>query len=100
MLEGEANEELADFKARVRTMFVTLVNDNELDLVDVMIDVPTVPDFCGDEIQMQYIEADVHRYTVSVFQTMGPWLQGRIDKKCEENAQTLDMIITINDQAR
>ena len=52
MLEGEANEELADFKARVRTMFVTLVNDNELDLVDVMIDVPTVPDFCGDEIQM------------------------------------------------
>lgn len=31
---------------------------------------------------------------------MGPWLQGRIDEKCDENAATLDMIIEINDQAR
>ena len=31
---------------------------------------------------------------------MGPWLQGRIDEKCDENAAMLDMIIEINDQAR
>ena len=67
MLEGEANEDLAMFKTRARTMFVELVNNNELVLVDPMIDVPTIPEFCGDELQMQYIEADVHRYTVAVF---------------------------------
>ena len=55
------------FKTRARTMFVELVNNNELVLVDPMIDVPTIPEFCGDELQMQYIEADVHRYTVAVF---------------------------------
>ena len=86
MLEGEADEDLTMFKARARTMFVELVNNNELVLVDPMIDVPTIPEFCGDELQMQYIEADVHRYTVAVFQTMGPWLQDRIEAKCDENA--------------
>ena len=31
---------------------------------------------------------------------MGPWLQERIDDKCDENAAMLDMIITINQEAR
>ena len=86
MLDGEADEDLAMFKTRARTMFVELVNNNEIILVDPMIDVPTIPEFCGDELQMQYIEADVHRYTVAVFQTMGPWLQDRIEEKCDEHA--------------
>ena len=42
------------------------------------------------------MEAEVHEYTVSVFQTIGPWLEGRIDAKCDENAADLDMIIEIN----
>ena len=46
------------------------------------------------------MEAEVHEYTVSVFQTIGPWLEGRIDAKCGENAADLDMIIEINGQAR
>ena len=46
------------------------------------------------------MEAEVHEYTVSVFQTIGPWLEGRIDAKCDENAADLDMIIEINGQAR
>ena len=49
---------------------------------------------------MQRMEAEIHEYTVSVFQTIGPWLQDRIDAKCDENAADLDMIIEINGQAR
>ena len=66
-LEGMPEGDLAAFKASVRESFVTMVNDGDLELVDPMIDVPTVPGFCDDDIQMQGIEADVHRYTIAVF---------------------------------
>ena len=99
-MEGLDGEDLVAFKARTRDAFAQMVNDGAIDLVDVMIDLPEVPEFCGADIQMQGMEAEVHEYTVSVFQTIGPWLQERIDAKCDENAADLDMIIEINGQAR
>ena len=98
-MEGLEGEDLVAFKARTRDAFAQMVNDGAIDLVDVMIDLPAVPEFCGADIQMQGMEAEVHEYTVSVFQTIGPWLEGRIDAKCDENAADLDMIIEINGQA-
>jgi hypothetical protein len=98
-MEGLEGEDLVAFKARTRDAFAQMVNDGDIDLVDVMIDLPAVPEFCGAEIQMQGMESEVHEYTVSVFQTIGPWLEGRIDAKCDENAADLDMIIEINGQA-
>lgn len=99
-MEGLDGEDLDTFKARTRDAFAQMVNDGDIELVDVMIDLPAVPEFCGADIILQGMEAEVHEYTVSVFQTIGPWLQGRIDEKCDENAADLDMIIEINGQAR
>ena len=98
-MEKQGKEDLVAFKARIRDAFAQMVNDGAIDLVDVMIDLPDVPGFCPADIQMQVMEAEVHEYTVSVFQTIGPWLQGRIDAKCDENAADVDMLIEVNSQS-
>ena len=56
-MDGLDGEELDTFKARTRDAFAQMVNDGAIELVDVMIDLPVVPDFCGADIQMQGMEA-------------------------------------------
>ena len=51
-MEGLDGEDLDAFKARTRDAFAQMVNDGAIELVDVMIDLPEVPAFCGADIQM------------------------------------------------
>ena len=95
-MEGEQGEDLDAFVARLRGIFLAQIESGDLELADIMIDVPAVSDLCPQSTLDASEAAELHAYTISIFQTMGPWLMQRIDEVCDDQASRLDQLIETN----
>ena len=53
-MQGQEGEDLDDFTANLRGIFIEQVDAGEVQLVDVMIDVPEINDGCPESTQKAY----------------------------------------------